>query len=119
MYLTFRDRAAFAFVYIAEAHSVDGWQLQSNEEEGVLLRQPRTLEARRAAAREGAARMGLTLPAFVDGMDDAVSEAFAAWPERLFVADADGVIVFQGGPGPFEFDPDAATAALETALEAR
>jgi len=119
MYRTFRDRAAFAFVYIAEAHSVDGWQMQSNEEEGVLLRQPRTLEERFAAAREGAERMRLTLPVLVDGMDDAVSEAFAAWPERLFVADADGLIVFQGGPGPFEFDPDEAEAALGHLVAAR
>jgi Iodothyronine deiodinase len=49
-------------------------------------------------------------------MDDAVSEAFAAWPERLYVADRGGRITFVGGPGPFEFDPDAAAAALAELL---
>ena len=117
MYLAFRDRAAFAFVYIAEAHTVDGWQMQSNEDDDVLLTQPTTLEERFAAAREGVARMRLTLPVLVDGMHDAVGEAFAAWPERIFVVDAGGVIAFRSGPGPWEFDPEVAQASLEALLE--
>jgi Iodothyronine deiodinase len=90
--------------------------MESNEEAGVLLNQPTTLEERFAAAREGVERMGLTLPVLVDGMDDAVSEAFAAWPERIFVVGADGVVVFRGGPGPWDFDPEAAVEALEATL---
>lgn len=116
MYRTFRDRVSFAIVYIAEAHTVDGWQMQSNEDEDVLLNQATTLEERFAAASEGVERMRLTLPVLVDGMDDAVSEAFAAWPERIFVVDGHGVVAFQGGPGPWEFDPEAAVAALERIL---
>ena len=104
------------FVYIAEAHALDEWQMQSNVDEGVLLRQHVTIEERFAAAREGVKRLGLTMPVLVDGMDDAVSAAFAAWPERLFVADAGGRLAFVGGPGPFEFDPDAAAAALAELL---
>jgi hypothetical protein len=50
-------------------------------------------------------------------MEDAVSEAFTAWPERIYVIRADGVIGFRGGPGPWEFDPDAASAALEELLK--
>jgi len=111
-----RDRANVVLVYIAEAHALDEWQMQSNVDEGVLLRQHVTIEERFAAAREGVKRLGLTMPVLVDGMDDAVSAAFAAWPERLFVADAGGRLAFVGGPGPFEFDPDAAAAALAELL---
>jgi len=111
-----RDRANVAFVYIAEAHAVDEWQMQSNVEEGVLLRQHVTLEQRFAAARAGVERLGLTMPVLVDRMDDAVSEAFAAWPERLYVAAPGGRLAYVGGPGPFEFDPDAAAAALAELL---
>jgi hypothetical protein len=113
MYRAFRDRASFAFVYIAEAHAVDEWQMQANEDEGVLIHQHATLEDRFAAARVGAERLSLTLPLLVDGMDDVVSEAFAAWPERIYVIRADGVVGYRGGPGPWGFDPDEATAALE------
>ena len=111
-----RDRANVVFVYIAEAHALDEWQMQSNVDEGVLLRQHVTIDERFAAAREGVRRLGLTMPVLVDGMDDAVSAAFAAWPERLYVAEPGGRLVYVGGPGPFEFDPDAAAASLAEML---
>jgi hypothetical protein len=57
------------------------------------------------------------MPALVDGMDDAVSQAFAAWPERIYLVGRDRRIAFKGGPGPWEFDPDAAAAALSSLLE--
>ena len=87
--------------------------MPANVEEEVLLRQHVTLEERFAAAREGVERLGLTMPVLVDGMDDAVSEAFAGWPERLYVVAPGGRLAHVGGPGPFAFDPDAAAAALD------
>jgi Iodothyronine deiodinase len=116
MYRTYRDRAAIVFVYIAEAHSTDGWQLPANLEEDVLLANHVTIEDRFAAARAGLDRLGLTMPVLVDGIDDAVSNAFAAWPERIYVVDGRARIADTGGPGPFEFDPDASAAALEALL---
>lgn len=68
------------------------------------------------AAHRAARRLGLTMPVLVDDMDDAVSEAFAAWPERIYVVGADARIAFAGGPGPFEFDPEAAESALAALL---
>jgi hypothetical protein len=116
MHRRYGDRAAFAFVYIAEAHTTDGWQMAANLEDDVLLANHTTLEERFAAARATVERLGLTLPVLVDGMDDAVSEAFAAWPERIYLIDSEGRIAHVGGPGPFEFDPDASSAALEELL---
>jgi hypothetical protein len=116
MYRRYQDRASMVFVYIAEAHATDGWQLQSNLDDDVLLAQHTSLEERFAAARTGVARLGLTMPVLVDAMNDAVSNAFAAWPERIHVIDANARIAFTGGPGPFEFDPDAAAAALDELL---
>ena len=78
----------------------------------MLLAQHTTLEERFAAARAGVERLGLTMSVLVDGMDDAVSEAFAAWPERLTVADRGGRLVYVGGPGPFAFEPDEAAESL-------
>jgi iodothyronine deiodinase-like protein len=104
------------FVYVAEAHATDGWQMQSNIDEDVLVANHVTIEDRFAAARAGIERLGLTMPVFVDRMDDAVSNAFAAWPERIYVVDATGRIAHAGGPGPFEFDPGAAASALQALL---
>ena len=116
MYRRHADRATVAFVYIAEAHTTDGWQMEDNLEEDVLLANHVTLDDRFAAARAGVERLGLTLPVLVDGMDDAVSNAFAAWPERIYVIGTDGRVAHAGGPGPFEFDPDASAAALDELL---
>jgi len=109
----YRDRASIVFVYVAEAHATDGWQLPANIEENVLLANHVTLEDRLAAARAGVERLELTMPVLVDAMDDAVSEAFAAWPERIYVVDGGGRIAYTGGPGPFAFDPDEAEPVLE------
>ena len=105
------------FVYIAEAHATDGWQLQANLDDDVLLANHVKIEDRLAAARRGVERLQLTMPVLVDDMNDAVSEAFAAWPERIYVVDRDARIAHVGGPGPFEFDPDASAAALEELLQ--
>jgi hypothetical protein len=109
-------RAQIYFVYIAEAHAVNEWQTDSNEEAGIRVAQHTTLDERIREARTGAERLGLSMPLLVDTMDNAVSETFAAWPERIYMLGGDGRIAFRGGPGPWEFDPDAAAAALEQAL---
>jgi hypothetical protein len=86
--------------------------MQANLDEDVLIAQHVILEDRFAAARQGVERLGLTMPVLVDGMDNAVGEAFAAWPERLYVAERGGRLAYVGGPGPFEFEPDKAKLAL-------
>ena len=96
---------------------MDGWQLQPNLDEDVLIAQHTSLEERFAAARAAVARLGLSMPVLVDGMDDAASVAFAAWPERIHVVDASGRIAHAGAPGPWGFDPDAAASVVEELLE--
>ena len=112
MYEAHGDRAAFYVVYIAEAHAEDGWQTRSNEEEGVVIRQHTSIEERRRAAQRCAVELGLTIPMLLDGMDDAACRAFSAWPERIYILDGEGRVAYQGGHGPYDFDPDQARAAL-------
>lgn len=54
------------------------------------------------------------IPALVDELDDAVSIAYAAWPDRLYLVDLEGRIAYHGGRGPFGFDPDGLEAAIRT-----
>jgi len=91
---------------------VDGWQTDSNEDEGIRVRQHTTFDERLSAARLCAARLGLSIPTLVDGMDDAAAEAFSSWPERIYIADTGGRIHYRGGPGPYEFDPEEARESL-------
>jgi len=93
-------------VYIQEAHPTDGWQVPHNERDGVLTPRHRSITERRTAAATCASSLGLTAPMLVDGMDNAVDRAYGAWPERLYVLSKDGKIAYQGGKGPYGFDPE-------------
>jgi len=117
MYEAFRDRADFFVIYIAEAHSDDGWNLQVNEEAGIDINQHTNLEERQVAARRCAAELEMEIPMLVDDMSDATGTAFSAWPERIYIlAAGDGNIAYKGGHGPYDFDPDEAREALQKIL---
>jgi hypothetical protein len=97
---------------VAEAHPEDEWQLDSNLDEKVIYSQPKRYEERVLIATEMLRDLKLSIPTLVDGMDDAAVQAFAAWPERIFVADTTGAIAYAGEPGPFGFNPQGAKEAL-------
>ena len=105
MYEKYKDRVAFLFVYIREAHPDDEWQVGDNCRDSVVFAQPTTLANRKEVAKRCSTALKLTMPCLVDEMDNRVDEAYAAWPERLFVVDADGRIAYAGGQGPFGFEP--------------
>ncbi len=111
----------FLVVYIHEAHPVDGilperqsgtW-LMGSPERGLLIEDPETDEERLALAKTCEQEMRLGCPMVVDPIDDAVNQAYAAWPERLYVVDLDGTVVYKGGKGPMDFRPDELAGVLE------
>jgi len=112
MHRAYEDRVAFLFVYIREAHPDDEWQLDSNRDDDVVLVQPATFGERREVAETCSTSLALTMPCVVDDIDDRVDDAYAGWPERLFVVDTDGRIAYRGTQGPFGFEPDEVTAWL-------
>lgn len=112
MHTKYRDRADFLTVYIREAHPLDEWQMDSNEKEDVCYRQPRTLGERLLIANDFVKRYRYPLPLAVDAMDDRAEKLYAGWPERFYVIDTNGVIVYKGEPGPFGFHPEEVEAWL-------
>jgi type I thyroxine 5'-deiodinase len=89
--------------------------MDSNKQEGIVLRQPRSLAERREAARVLVERLKYRLPVAIDPMDGRAEKAYAAWPERIYIIDR-GRIVYKGGLGPLEFKPEEAAAALDRHL---
>ncbi len=111
----------FLTVYIHEAHPVDGvlperqsgtW-LMGSPERGLLVEDPLTFEERLALAKTCEGEMKLAFPMAVDRMDDAVNHAYAAWPERLYLVDRDGTVVYKGEKGPMGFHPEELAGVLE------
>jgi type I thyroxine 5'-deiodinase len=113
----YRDRAAFYVVYIAEAHPVDAWQLPVNISDDVLVKTTKTTDERYTAAGLCVKNLGIDLPAIIDGPDNAVEEAYTAWPDRLYVVDRDGRIAYKSGPGPWGFKPAEVEEALKRLLQ--
>lgn len=117
MYQAYKDKAAVYIVYILEAHPTDGWQVRANEQDRVLIEQHKNYEDRAKAAGSCMKDLKLSIPCLVDDMENTAQKAYAGWPDRLYVIDAEGKVVYQGGPGPRGFRPDEAERALKKLLD--
>jgi len=105
-------------IYIKEAHPEDEWQLGVNEDQGVCYMQPQALADRVLIANDFVERFKYAMPLFVDPMENPAEEAYAAWPERLYVIGVAGQVAYKGRKGPFGFDPDELEQWLEANLPA-
>ena len=113
LYRRFGEAVAFFVVYIREAHPEDGWVLESNRGDGILVADPQTVAERGEVAVACSLRFELELPVLIDDIDDEVGRRYGGWPDRLYLIGADGNISYQGGEGPSGFRAEE----LETAIE--
>ncbi|MDX2035173.1 MAG: deiodinase family protein [Isosphaeraceae bacterium] len=101
----YSDRVRFVGIYVREAHPTDGWSTRRNAKSGIQITQPVTFEERRAIAERCRTTLALPMPLLVDELDDRAGNGYSAMPDRLYLLDADGRVVFKGGRGPFGFQP--------------
>jgi len=85
---------------VREAHPIDG-AMPGFEQ---LVEDPVTDAERLHVAGSCMDDLGLTMPALVDGVDDAVCRAYGGWPDRLYLVGKDGRIAYAGAEGPRGFD---------------
>ena len=94
------DAADLFVVYTIEAHPADVnspyanrvWVPERNKQDNVLVNQPTTYEERLALAQRCISELGVTWTVLVDGMDDAVWEAYGKQPNSAIVIGTDGTI---------------------------
>ena len=98
------DELAFLLVYISEAHPEDGWQVGINHTQGVVYDQPVFSSARAAIAADCMVSAEIRIPVAIDNMENSVSEAYSASPERLYLIDGDGVVRHRSDMGPFRME---------------
>lgn len=79
--------------------------MPSNEQAGIEIIDPQTQAARNDIAANACEVLDINWPTLIDTMDNATSEAWSAWPDRVFVVDAAGRIVVQAKHGPYGFPP--------------
>uniref|UniRef100_A0A672I538 Iodothyronine deiodinase n=3 Tax=Salarias fasciatus TaxID=181472 RepID=A0A672I538_SALFA len=103
----FSDVADFLVVYIAEAHSTDGWAFANN----IAIKRHRNLEERLSAARILVQEETLC-PVVVDSMSDTTCVKYGAMPERLYILQA-GKIIYKGEKGPWGYKPQEVHSFLQ------
>ena len=117
IYSRYGDRVEFFLVYVREAHPSDGWQVDSNLDNNIIFRQHQSLEEREQVANTCSLDLNMTIPILIEGMDNAIDEAYGAAPERLYVVGVDGTVAYHGGAGPHFFDVDEWEEAIASSVK--
>ncbi len=99
-------------MYIQEAHPSDAWQMASNVRDHVVFTTPKSDGERTNVAGACVRRLGIRIPALVDGIDNHVEGLYTGWPDRLYLVDRGGRVAYKTAPGPYGFS----TKGLEDAL---
>jgi hypothetical protein len=102
----------FLVVYILEAHPSDVWQMESNIRDQVVLASPKDEDERARVAGACVRKLGIKFPAVLDEFGNATERAYTGWPDRIYLVDARGRVVFKSRPGPFGFKPQELQSAL-------
>lgn len=103
MYEAHGKKADFWWIYIQEAHATDGRRPSKT----VKIALHKTLEDRKKAATGCSAASSLKVPVLLDDMNDTVSKAYSALPERFFILGTDGKVAYSGARGPRGINLDA------------
>lgn len=112
----FADEAVFLTVYVREAHPTDGWKMESNARNGIVVAQPKNFAERQAVATQCHQLLKPTMPLLVDEINDAVGNAYSGMPARMYVIDRQGKVAYKSGRGPFGFKSGEMEQALVMAL---
>ncbi len=99
-------------VYITEAHPSDVWQMQSNIKDNVVFASPKNDEERAFIAGACVRKLGIKFPSVLDEFGNSTERAYTGWPDRIYLIDSQGRVVYKSKPGPFGFLPDELSAAL-------
>ena len=105
-------------VYIREAHSSTGWQLDVNLDQNVVFADPGSYEEKTAVAGICAYNLGIDFPTLIDDFSNSTELAYTGWPDRLYVVDREGRIAHKSTPGPFGFIPKEVEQTLQRLLPA-
>jgi hypothetical protein len=100
----YKSDAEFFIVYIREAHPC-GSELELSQQNRRGIPAHASFADRCRAADRLAAGARLTVPRLADGMEDLVDTLYRAWPDRVYLIRADGLVGVRSDPGPDGFGP--------------
>ena len=86
--------------------------MESNVRDKVVFQSPRNADERTQVAGTCVRKLGIKFPALIDGFDNSAEKAYTGWPDRMYLIDTQGRIVYKSKPGPFGFKTKELSAAL-------
>jgi hypothetical protein len=86
--------------------------MQSNIKDKVVFASPKNEDERAGIAGSCVRKLGIKFPAVLDEFGNSTERAYTGWPDRLYLIDTNGRVVFKSPPGPFGFKPDNLRAAI-------
>jgi hypothetical protein len=90
--------------------------MQNNIKDNVVFASPRSEDERAFVAGSCVRKLGIEIPAVLDEFGNSTESAYTAWPDRMYLIDASGRLVYKSKPGPFGFKADELKAALAKAV---
>ena len=103
-------------MYIREAHALDG-TMPNDRSDSPIVEEPVTAKERKEVATRCAGALDMSpMTMLIDDMKDSTCQAYAAFPDRLYLVGKDGKIAFAGDRGPMGFNPDVLEDAIREAL---
>jgi hypothetical protein len=103
-------------VYIREAHALDG-TMPNDRPDSPIVEEPVTAKERKEVATRCAGALDMSpMTMLIDDMKDSTCQAYAAFPDRLYLVGKDGKIAFAGDRGPMGFNPDDLEDGIRKAL---
>jgi hypothetical protein len=104
----------FKIVYIRDTHPVLGFRAPTNDRRGIGSEaEPKTLADREKWACEDRKKMKCTIPVVMDTFDDKTLNAYDAFPQRVYVLDKNGKIVYSSS-GLVGFDLENVSKAVKS-----
>jgi type I thyroxine 5'-deiodinase len=81
--------------------------------DGVLFASAHTEGERITTASACVRKLGIHIPAILDGIENKTERAYTGWPDRMYLIETGGRVAFKTAPGPYGFS----TSGLEQALQ--
>ena len=57
-------------------------------------------------------KLGIEIPAVLDEFGNSTEQNYTAWPDRIYLVDATGHVVYKSKPGPFGFKSTELQSAI-------
>lgn len=86
--------------------------MESNIKDKVVFASPRSEDERGMVAGSCVRKLGIKFPAVLDEFGNSTERAYTGWPERIYLIDTSGRVVYKSKPGPFGFKPPELESAL-------